>query len=359
MSDSYCWSASAGRWLGIPVRIHVLLFLFIAVIFGMDSFTQGSNVMFSALVTSIILVASLVLHELAHVFAISNLGGNVNNIVLAPWGGLSDFALPATRRAKAIVHLAGPFLNGIIVLFGLMLLVQTGKATSWELINPFSPHGFRPGEWEISLIRIATWVNFQLCIVNLIPCFPFDGAHVLRIVVESLNPELSRVRSETSIMVFGHAIAFTLIGMAWFLRNYQDGPIQPVWLLMLSAGIVMVFSARYSFIRQIADEADGWGDLDELDYDSLYDDSAFFDLPEDESSGYSQWLSEKQEARRREEIRIHREEAARADEILKKLHSEGIDSLSEEEKALLHRVSERIRRQRDQKNVELQNDDLF
>ncbi len=347
MTDSFYWSASAGRWMGIPVRIHVLLFLFIAVIFGVEWSLPHSRslVAGTAFVTSIVLIFSLLLHELAHVFAITNLGGHVNNIVLSPWGGNSDFALPTAARDRAIVYLAGPFANGIVAALGCAMLIQTDQAALKELIYPLNPNPFSMSDWESSLLVIVTWVNFQLFLINMIPCFPFDMAGVLRSVVSWVNPHVAKIRSETSIMVIGHAVAFTMIGFAWLIQDVQTR-IQPAWFFLLAIGITLLFSARYSFYAETANDEEDWDSLDDLDYESLYDESSFFEFPEDETSGYSQWLAEKQEARKREETRIEREEDRRADEILKRLHHEGIENISEEDRLLLNRVSQRLRRQR-------------
>ena len=87
--------------------------------------------------------------------------------------------------------------------------------------------------------------------------------------------------------------------------------------------------------------------LDDLDYESVYEDSSFFDFPSEDNSSYSQWLMEKQEERDRKEREVEKREKEMADEILKKLHSEGIESLAEDEKEILNRVSARLRRSRE------------
>ena len=65
---------------------------------------------------------------------------------------------------------------------------------------------------------------------------------------------------------------------------------------------------------------------------------SFFAFPAyDDDSAYSQWLSEKQEARREDEFKREQEEDARADQILEKLHNGGIACLHDEEKLILER----------------------
>ena len=122
MTDENGWSVNAGRWVGIPVRVHALLFLFVALIFVFD----GQNEMVgTGIVTTLAIMVSIILHELAHIFALSNLGGHVNGIMLTPWGGNSDFELPETSRFRALVFMTGPFFNGMLFALTATLLVQT------------------------------------------------------------------------------------------------------------------------------------------------------------------------------------------------------------------------------------------
>ena len=108
-----------------------------------------------------------------------------------------------------------------------------------------------------------------------------------------------------------------------------------------------MFSARYSFYEEMAAIEETWDELDDLDYESVYEDSSFFDFPDDDNSSYSQWLQEKQEERDRKERELEKREKDMADEILKKLHSEGFDKLTIDEKAILNRVSARLREKRE------------
>ena len=333
--------------MGIPVRVHVLFFLFIAVIFAIQANYPEANKAGTAIVTVGCLIVCVLLHELAHIFALTNLGGHVNNIVLTPWGGNSDFSLPESTRGQIIVHLAGPFFSGCLFALGAFLLIQTDSARFSDLIVPFDPSAFVMKDWGVSLVKIASWINFQLMLVNLIPCFPFDGAGAMRSIISRISDGISIVRRESTLSVIGQATGLTLIGCGWFLGGYEGGAVQPVWFLFVVSGISLIFAARYSYYQCLALTDEHWDENDETDYDAIYGDSSFFDFPDDDHN-YSQWLIEKQEEREREEREQEAQEAKFADEILKKLHREGIESLSEEEKGILNRVSARIRRRRQQ-----------
>jgi hypothetical protein len=108
----------------------------------------------------------------------------------------------------------------------------------------------------------------------------------------------------------------------------------------------LIFAARFSYFRQLAELDDQWDEFDDFDYQSLYTDSSFFEHADDEQSNYSQWLTEKQHERAHGEREQEVREERMADEILKKLHRDGIEKLSDEEKGILNRVSARIRRRR-------------
>ncbi|MDB4766820.1 site-2 protease family protein, partial [bacterium] len=136
MYENNSWSAGIGRWVGIQVNIHVMLLLFIAFIFSVqyqyaDFFSTDK--MGTALVTTLVLLVSVIAHEIGHLFALSNLGGSVNRIVLTPWGGNSEMELPENPWAQLIVTLAGPFVNLAAFLFASVLLLQTNMASFPDL----------------------------------------------------------------------------------------------------------------------------------------------------------------------------------------------------------------------------------
>lgn len=352
MAEKFTWTSSVGRWFGVPVRIHMFLVLFFVLIFSVEWQVAASNpetkIIGSGLVTSIVLVLSLLIHELAHVFAVNNLGGHIRSMVLMPWGGNSDFVYPEPTGSRVIAHLAGPFVNGFIFVIGAMLLLQAGNQDLFSIINPFGPHALDANDWERSLITIVTWVNFQIFAVNLIPCFPFDGVEILRSMFESVNAELSRIKIETTLMAIGHLVGVAMIGIAWLLpQEAYTSSLTAPWVILVIAGITLIFCSKYACHVEISEIVpEDWDELDDLEgYDPFYDDDdPSVDFADDEQ--YSQWLNEKRAEREQLERELEEEEERRADEILKKLHQDGMPSLSDEDKSLLARVSERIRRRR-------------
>ncbi len=65
---------------------------------------------------------------------------------------------------------------------------------------------------------------------------------------------------------------------------------------------------------------------------------------EDEDSGpLERWLDTRRQSRRQRQEQLEAEEDERVDEILARVHERGIESLSDEERMLLQRVSRRYR----------------
>ena len=166
-------------------------------------------------------------------------------------------------------------------------------------------------------------------------------------MIESMQLGVPRHRIESTIMAIGHGLAFTMLGMAWLLRGYDGGEIQPAWFVLLVAGIGLIFTARYSFARETAYDDPDWDEIENAEYDSMYEEGDFFHFREtDDNGSYSQWLLEKQHARDAVEQDMEANEERQADEILEKLHRSGITGLTEDEKRILDRFSERLRRRR-------------
>jgi Zn-dependent protease len=357
MTENNSWSSSIGRWFDVPVRYHFFLVAFCVLIVAIELNASASRYhLFSgtAFFTVLLLLLSIILHEIAHAFSVKDVQGTVQQIVLMPWGGVSDYTLPASPAKRAFVYSSGLIANGLVFFLGAYLLMVSGHATIWQLINPLRPFDFDTSEILLSGLKTLTWVNFQLFIFNLIPCFPFDGAQILRNLISFVAVGASRVRMESAIKVMGQGTAFAIIGLAIFLRDSGWGFLNFGWVLMLLGGIALIYSAGFSYDKNTSQEND-WIDEESADLEPYYDDKSgsisysSFDFADDsDNSIYSNWLREKQEEKILTHVRREEEEHQRLDLILEKLHRSGLQSLNEEERQLLHRVSARLRRQRQQ-----------
>ena len=357
MIENQSWSFRIGRWGSVSLRVHMLFLLAVIVIFGAEWNHGATNQNFftgTAVVTSLSLLLAILVHQAVKAFSISCLGAEVHEVEFTPWGGTCVSDLEDSSVGSVFANAAGLFTNGMLFLLGFVLLYQTDQ---FAVVNPFRPMRFDINNSQVTALQIFSWVNFQLMLVNLIACHPFDGAKIARSAIASFELPLSKYRSEKAIMLIGHAFAFALIGTGIILmvRNYEPG-IQvagPSWMVLLAAGVTLFFSARYSMIVETTENEEPWEEFKGQDFgmmfDMLDDREECFEGDQD-SFAYSQWLTEKREARRRYDLEVEVEEDVWADRVLEKLHSHGgdLDCLTGSERGVLERFSARVRRRREQ-----------
>jgi len=111
---------------------------------------------------ALILLGSLIAHELAHLMVAWVLGLGVEELVLTPFGGMArlDSTLETDPQAETSVALAGPFQS--FFLAGLASFLM-GDAI-----------------WDQAHLRFFFEVNANLAFFNLIPALPLDGGRALR-----------------------------------------------------------------------------------------------------------------------------------------------------------------------------------
>ncbi len=351
MNEKFSWTAGLGRWWGVALQVHILFILFALAVLGIQwqQAQQPADMLGTGVATLAIVFCVALLHEMAHAWAAVNLGGGIRKLVISPWGGPSGFILPPQPRAQLVVHCAGPFLNLLLFAVGAVLLVITGHNSLWELMNPLQPLPLRSEGLDISLIQIATWVSFQMLVLNLIPAPPFDGSRIMRSAVQSYNPHVSDLRLETAILGSGIACGLIMFIFAWVLRDNQTGPVQPTWLVLACTGVTLIFTARYEFHQWFASQQNDFSVLDELmNYESMEED--FVDSVsdyEDDEDAIADWMVDQLPGSELAERSVAIDEERRVDVILEKLHRQGIEGLTDDERKFLDRISQQYRRRRE------------
>ena len=355
MIDRFSWTASFGRWRGVSLQVHLTFFLFAAAVFFVEwHYLQGQGtIQGTGVATIVIVLLSVIAHELAHGFTASTLGGGMRTLVVTPWGGPSDIQLPLDPRERLIVNAAGPFINATIFAIGAFLLISTDKSTWTALIDPMHPFALRYADkLEISLIQIVTWVNFQLLLVNLIPAFPFDGSRILRSFMLVINPRTTTLKLENRILGIGIATGLLMFVMAWLYRDINYGDFKPTWFFLTVAGILLIFGARYGYYLRVMEAQQEINLIDQyMNYEVCdeFENSESW-MTQFEEDTIAEWIQDQENRNEQAERSVAIDEETRVDAILKKLHESGADALTEEEKAFLNRVSQQYRRRRELKS---------
>ncbi len=356
MEPRHDWSLGVGRWFGVSVRIHLFFLLFVLLIGCLEWVYSGRtpSMAGTSIVYAIALLSGVLIHTLAKLWSNLSLGGSVNSVSLTPWGGFSEAIEPNNFRDRLVINGAGIFANLSVFLIGSVILLQTGRVDLNDLTYTLRPPILNSFDALLSSAVIFVWSNFQIAMFNLIPSYPFDFAQIMRLIFSRVHNETLDLKIESTVKAIGQLCGAVLIGIGILQRHHLGTPIEPLWGLFVGGGIVIFFAARYDFRCKVREL---YGSLENVDpslnspplLDGLLENSSGFDFLVDENS-YSQWLIEKQRSRDQsakfEDLPTEQEDARRADQILEKLHRSGIDSLSAEERAVLERVSARIRRKR-------------
>ncbi len=163
----------------VKIRIHPLFILLLVA-------AWLTGLFWDALVLFIIVI----LHELGHAIAANELGFEVERVSLLPFGGVARLRyghLGFRPRHEAIVAIAGPFVNLLIILLGFGL--------------------FLSGLWSEEFYHLIVKMNLWLVVFNMLPGLPLDGGRILRaarsrlIGFESATREAYRVALAIAVIL--------------------------------------------------------------------------------------------------------------------------------------------------------------
>ncbi|GAA1050528.1 site-2 protease family protein [Arthrobacter russicus] len=168
-----------GRIAGVPIILAYSWFLiaaFTVLVFGpqvSELFPSlGIGAYGVALVYALLLLFSVLVHELAHALAARVYHWPTQKIVLNLWGGHTQFEnFTATPWRSLVVALSGPLAN--FVLAGIAYLV---------LMNVSAPINIT-ARVIILLLNIFVWANFLIGIFNVLPGLPLDGGRLVESIV--------------------------------------------------------------------------------------------------------------------------------------------------------------------------------
>lgn len=161
------------RIAGIDVRVHPSLLLFalvIAWVFGAGFLSRHgvAVTVVMAAVATVLFLASVLAHELAHGLEARYRGIPVRGITLFFFGGLTEMrASSRSPRDEFAVSAVGPYTSLVC-------------AAAFGLVVAFGP---ALGDLEPPVADVAgllAWLNLFLAVFNLVPGAPLDGGRVLR-----------------------------------------------------------------------------------------------------------------------------------------------------------------------------------
>ncbi len=198
---------------GIPVRANLSVVLLAGYLLYL--FFSPSNPLLSLAVggyMAIVLLISILLHELAHSLVARLFGGRVKDITLQLLGGCAAITrMPPKPWHEALMAVAGPLASFVLAGLGYLLAdffaVVTGylvDAQSGMILETYT----EPNEWFL----LASMVNMGLGVFNLVPAFPMDGGRILRALCQVLG-RVNKVRATTWAVLVGRGFAILWAGV--------------------------------------------------------------------------------------------------------------------------------------------------
>jgi Zn-dependent protease len=201
-----------GTFVGAPVILSPSWFLvaaFVVFTFGpsvsdyLPELSRGQDYAVAA-TYAILLLVSVLVHELAHAILAKAYALPVTQIVADVWGGHTQFAAEASRPTpSAVVSIGGPAANLALALVGLGVR-----------------HAANGGVVDL-LGNALFYSNLLLALFNLLPGLPLDGGRV----VESVFWALTRQRSTGTLVAgwCGRVVAVAVLFFGVLLPVFRDG----------------------------------------------------------------------------------------------------------------------------------------
>lgn len=180
---------------------------------------------------TLLLFASVVVHELFHSLVARHYGLPMKGITLFIFGGVAEMGdEPPSAKVEFLMAIAGP-LASILIGFLFYEIYLAGK-----------------GSWAVPVAGVVGyigWINWVLAGFNLIPAFPLDGGRVLRSALWHWNGDLRRSTRIASFV--GSAFGIVLIVLAVF-QLLRGNFVAAVWWFLI--GMFLRGAARGSY-RQV------------------------------------------------------------------------------------------------------------
>ena len=216
-----------GRLIGVPVVLArswfvvaaAVTFLFGPVVARANP-DLGTGAYVVAFGYAVLLMLSVLVHELAHAVMARATGLPATRIVLNLWGGHTQFEAESSSPARSFgVAVVGPLANGAIAV------------AAWLALPVIAPTGV-----AYLLVSALALTNAFVALFNLVPGLPLDGGRMLEAVVWRFSGDRS-----TGTLVGGWAgrvVAVALVG--WFvlrplLLGMQPDLISVIWVAMIGA----------------------------------------------------------------------------------------------------------------------------
>jgi Zn-dependent protease/CBS domain-containing protein len=220
------------RLFGLPIKANVSwLFLVALIMFSLAEFwfpdqfyrahVEGTQTTYwaLALIGTVGLFASLIIHEMCHSLVARSTGMPVAGITLFIFGGVSQLQdEPPTAGAEFFMAVVGP-LSSVLIGGVMFVAYLIGKHAHWGIAAE-------------SVVLYLAVINVILAAFNSLPAFPLDGGRVLRSIVWGISGDL-QVATQVAVTIgsgLGFLMIFAGLALMFMVRGEFLGGL---WLLVI------------------------------------------------------------------------------------------------------------------------------
>ncbi len=408
MNNWMNWSLPLFRAFGVLVKVHILYILVTATLFLRTVVMKDSYVSLADtfLFTVPLVFVVILLHEFGHIFGGRAVGGEGDEILMWPLGGLAFVDVPREWKAHTIMVLSGPAVNvGLCVVTALVLaaagFIPTLNPLPTSANNPFtspmynfhngrtytSEYGLRLYEPNSS-VPVPAERHRELTLANQVKLVEKEDASGDKSVIAGKPDDMAKIAEQMVgyeralaptwivwvnrifwlnwfLLLFNMLLpaypmdaAQTLQGLVWWRTDYATG-LRVACVcgyvfggLLMIAGLVTnesilvglsLFCLFESYRRLHALQTEG-GEFG-YDFSGGYSTLDGDDPPAKrprKPGFFKRWLQARASRRLKREHEQRTKDDARMDELLDKIARK--EPLTAEEKRFMQRVSERYRK---------------
>ncbi|MCP4835154.1 MAG: hypothetical protein GY895_10365 [Phycisphaera sp.] len=325
------WSVPLLRLGDTTIRAHASLLAVVVVVLVRAAWRTGDKAfLLGPWLAGVFLAALLfvvVLHEMATWIVSRKLGGDLPEIVLQPLGGLDEGVPPRSWRRCVLVAFAGPLaVLSISVAAAVVLSIAATPAGGMPILSIsglYSPSLASSGWLEATFM--LGQVALVIAAVNLLPAAPFRG----RLLLEALlRPQVGRRMAVSITRRVGIVVAIVL---------FVVGVVTLSLPIVLVAGLCAASIQRHGRYERVSESLRG---VQDDDFESVETGVAMEDPATsfDEEAVFEMISGSEDEPAASEAV-----EEDGLDRILRKISSEGIESLDPEERRILEQATRRRR----------------
>lgn len=221
------------RFSGIQVSVHWSWFFIAFYSVSSRGDLYGSPVWNVVEYLSLFLI--VLLHEFGHSLACRSTGGQADQIVLWPLGGVAYVAPPQRPGAQLWSIAAGPLVNvALLPVFYLAVRVAVGRG-----LDVSHPDAFE-------CLREVMRINLGLLIFNMLPVYPLDGGQILRSVLWYFKGPATSLIVATVIGFLG-GLALLAYGVSQLSVSRQ----RSVWIVVLAGFLLFNCWNSFQYARKL------------------------------------------------------------------------------------------------------------